>query len=84
MCGEAINWLHTILIGPVIIVSTYYDWKLPLYLLGGLAILVHGYYMHKGTSSEKLMKKSTVGYLFATKGKFEPTYQSKAATSLLS
>lgn len=66
MCGPAINWLHSIIIGPIILVSTYYGLKLPLYIVGISAILVHVYYMMNNTSTEKLMKDANYKFLEPT------------------
>jgi len=42
MCGTYVHWMH-LAIGGLILFSTYYDLKLPLYLLGGGAIAIHTY-----------------------------------------
>ena len=42
MCGETVNVVHLFLIGPVILLSTYYQWTLPLYILGGGVMVIHG------------------------------------------
>lgn len=85
MCGPAINWLHSLLIGPVIIISAYYNWKIPLYILGGSAILVHGFYMNQGTSTAKLMRDTNKKYLFATPGSIEPdrAFQGMQGSSMI-
>lgn len=57
MCGPMINWLHGLVIGPLILVSTYFEWKWPLYILGASAILVHGFFMNQRTSTTKLLKQ---------------------------
>lgn len=42
MCGPTVNVVHLFVIGPVILLSTYYEWKLPLYVLGVGVMLIHG------------------------------------------
>ncbi len=42
MCGTYVHWMH-LAIGGLILFSTYYDMKAPLYLLGGGALLIHTY-----------------------------------------
>ena len=75
MCGPAINWLHSLLIGPLILASAYFEWKVPLYILGISAILIHGYYMHSGTSTKKIAKDmQKVEVYHATKGKLKPSH----------
>lgn len=51
MCGKDIQGMH-LLIGAAIVGATYYraDWV--LYLLGGAALLLHGFYLISGTDSK--------------------------------
>lgn len=42
MCGTYVHWMH-LAIGGLLVFSTYYDMKLPLYLLGFGAIAIHTY-----------------------------------------
>lgn len=50
MCGTAVQRAHLFIIGPVIIVATYFDLDWLLYLLGGATILVHGYMLYNETN----------------------------------
>lgn len=43
MCGRTVNVVHLFVIGPVILLSAYYNWTTPLYILGGGVILIHGW-----------------------------------------
>lgn len=42
MCGTYVHWMH-LAIGGLLVFSTYYDVKAPLYLLGFGAIAIHAY-----------------------------------------
>lgn len=43
MCGIFVNLAHLFVIGPVILLSTYNGWDVPLYILGWGVVLIHGY-----------------------------------------
>lgn len=43
MCGRTVNVVHLFVIGPVILLSAYYNWTTPLYILGGGVVLIHGW-----------------------------------------
>lgn len=76
MCGPMINFTHTLIIGPLIIVSVYFRWKWPLYILGILAIVSHGYLMHNRTSTEELLthEEKDQDALKPKHGRLKPIY----------
>lgn len=43
MCGRTVNVVHLFVIGPTILLSAYYGWTAPLYILGGGVVLIHGW-----------------------------------------
>ncbi len=43
MCGRTVNVVHLFVIGPTILLSAYYGWTTPLYILGGGVVLIHGW-----------------------------------------
>lgn len=43
MCGRTVNVVHLFVIGPVILLSAYYGWTAPLYILGGGVMVIHGW-----------------------------------------
>lgn len=42
MCGRFVNVVHLFVIGPILLLSAYYQWQLPLYILGGGVMFIHG------------------------------------------
>lgn len=42
MCGTLVNVVHLFVIGPILLLSAYYQWQLPLYILGGGVMFIHG------------------------------------------
>lgn len=42
MCGTFVNVVHLFVIGPILLLSAYYQWQLPLYILGGGVMFIHG------------------------------------------
>jgi len=56
MCGDAIHGMHALILGPLIIASTYYQWDWVLYALGGLAIVSHLMMIITGTTAKSALK----------------------------
>ena len=42
MCGRNVHLIHFAVIAPVILASAYWRVAWPLYVLGGMTLLIHG------------------------------------------
>lgn len=79
MCGIFVNIAHLFVIGPLILVSTYNQWSVPLYILGWGVVLLHGYKFIANYA--KLALGNRLGAMGSNQGPFASLWQKPGCTS---
>lgn len=81
MCGIFVNIAHLFVIGPIILLSTYNQLSVPLYILGWGVILIHGYKFISNYA--RLALGSRLGGWGSYQGAFASQLQKPGCTSCM-